>query len=39
MNRAPFRAWLATGPVGRLVGFTIDFARALKVHLAEKRQR
>lgn len=39
MRRAPFRAWLVTGPVGRLVGFLIDFARALRIHLAAKRRR
>ena len=29
MNRAPFRAWLVTGPVGRLVGFVLEFTKAL----------
>jgi len=38
LARAPFRAWLVTGPAGRLVGFLIDFARALRAHLAAKRQ-
>ncbi|MCB0831434.1 MAG: hypothetical protein KDB64_10950, partial [Solirubrobacterales bacterium] len=37
MKRAPFRAWLVTGPVGRLVGFFLDFARALRAHRAAKR--
>ncbi len=37
MKRAPFRAWLVTGPIGRLVGFTLDFAKALKAHYASKR--
>ncbi len=38
VRRAPFRAWLVTGPVGRLVGFLIDFARALRAHLAARRR-
>lgn len=38
MKRAPFRAWLVTGPVGRLVGFFLDFARALRAHRAAKRR-
>ena len=29
IERAPFRAWLVTGPVGRLTGFLIEFAAAL----------
>ena len=37
LRRAPVRVWLATGPAGRLVGFVIDFARALRIHLAAKR--
>lgn len=32
MKRAPIRAWLVTGPVGRFVGFILDFARALRAH-------
>lgn len=32
LKRAPFRAWLVTGPAGRLVGFILDFAKALKAH-------
>jgi len=27
--RARFRAWLVTGPIGRLAGFFLDFAREL----------
>lgn len=37
LERAPFRAWLVTGPVGRLVGFTLDFAKALRSHLKAKK--
>ncbi|MCB0856825.1 MAG: hypothetical protein KDB57_01750 [Solirubrobacterales bacterium] len=37
LKRAPFRAWLVTGPVGRLVGFIIDFARALRAHRKSRR--
>jgi len=29
VKRAPFRVWLVTGPVGRLAGFFLDFAKAL----------
>ena len=36
LKRAPFRAWLVTGPVGRLVGFTLDFGRALRIHYGYK---
>jgi hypothetical protein len=32
LERAHFRAWLVTGPVGRLTGFILDFAKALKAH-------
>lgn len=32
MERARFRAWLVTGPAGRLVGFILDFAKALRAH-------
>jgi len=32
MKRAPVRAWLVTGPVGRLTGFILDFVKALKAH-------
>ena len=39
MKRAPFRAWLVTGPLGRLVGFILDFARALKAHRRARRNR
>lgn len=38
MKRAPFRAWLVTGPVGRFVGFGLDFARAMRIHLAERHR-
>ncbi len=37
LKRAPFRAWLVTGPVGRLTGFVLDFAKALKAHRASRR--
>lgn len=39
LARAPFRAWLVTGPVGRLAGFILDFAKALKAHRQSKRRR
>ena len=39
MKRAPIRAWLVTGPVGRFVGFILDFARALRTHLKSQRNR
>ncbi|MBN8867610.1 MAG: hypothetical protein J0H98_08645 [Solirubrobacterales bacterium] len=40
LKRAPLRAWIVTGPVGRLVGFTLDFAKALKAHRrAQKENR
>jgi hypothetical protein len=29
MKRAPFRAWLVTGPLGRLTGFVLEFAAAM----------
>lgn len=29
MNRAPFRTWLVTGPAGRLIGFLLEFTKAL----------
>jgi hypothetical protein len=38
MKRAPVRAWLVTGPVGRLVGFVLDFVKALRAHRAAKRR-
>ena len=38
MKRAPFRAWLVTGPAGRFFGFLLDFSRALRAHLAERRR-
>jgi len=39
LKRAPFRAWLVTGPVGRLVGFTLDFYKALKAHRRASKDR
>jgi len=40
LKRAPFRAWLVTGPAGRLVGFALDFEKALRAHRkAKKAQR
>lgn len=39
MKRAPLRAWLVTGPIGRLVGFTLDFARELRAMWARRRRR
>ncbi len=33
------RAWLVTGPVGRGLAFTIDFAAALRSFLAGRRAR
>ena len=36
--RAPLRAWLVTGPVGRLVGFVIEFFRALWSMAADRRE-
>jgi hypothetical protein len=38
MKRAPLRAWLVTGPIGRLVGFILDFAKALRIHLRSRRR-
>ncbi len=38
MSRAPFRAWLVTGPVGRLVGFVFDFTKALVSLWASRRR-
>lgn len=29
MKRAPLRAWIVTGPVGRFTGFWLEFARAM----------
>lgn len=37
LERARFRAWLVTGPIGRLTGFVLDFYKALKAHRASKR--
>lgn len=39
LERAPFRAWLVTGPPGRLAGFILDFARALRAHHQARRER
>jgi hypothetical protein len=39
LARAPFRAWLVTGPVGRLTGFLIEFAAALFSLWRERRKR
>jgi hypothetical protein len=39
MKRAPFRAWLVTGPVGRLTGFVIEFAVAMRALRRERRAR
>jgi hypothetical protein len=39
IQRAPIRAWLVTGPPGRLVGFVIDFFRALAALAADRRKR
>ena len=39
MKRAPFRAWLVTGPIGLLVGFILDFAKALKAHRRAAREK
>ncbi len=39
IERAPVRAWLVTGPPGRLVGFVIDFFRALAALAADRRKR
>ena len=38
LKRARFRAWLVTGPVGRLTGFILDFAKALKAHNQARRE-
>jgi len=38
IRRARFRAWLVTGPVGRLVGFILDFAQALKAHRKARKE-
>jgi hypothetical protein len=37
IKRARFRAWLVTGPVGRLTGFVLDFAKALRAHRRAKK--
>ncbi len=39
LKRAPFRAWLVTGPVGRLAGFLIEFAVAMRTLRRERRAR
>jgi hypothetical protein len=38
LKRARFRAWLVTGPVGRLTGFILDFAKALRAHHRSRQQ-
>jgi hypothetical protein len=39
VRRAPLRAWLVTGPVGRLVGFVIEFVTALLSLARDRRSR
>lgn len=39
IDRAPLRAWLVTGPAGRLAGFVIEFFRALWALAADRRKR
>jgi hypothetical protein len=39
IRRAPFRAWLVTGPIGRLTGFLIEFVVAVWALAAEWRRR
>jgi hypothetical protein len=39
MKRAPLRAWLVTGPVGRLVGFVIEFGLAMRSLAVDRRRR
>jgi hypothetical protein len=39
LDRAPFRAWLVTGPIGRLTGFLIEFALALLALARDRRKR
>jgi len=39
LKRSPFRAWLVTGPIGRFVGFVLDFAKALKAHRRTQKER
>jgi len=39
VKRAPLRAWLVTGPVGRLTGFLIEFVLALLSLAADRRER
>lgn len=39
LRRAPLRAWLVTGPVGRLTGFLIEFANAVRALRRERRAR
>ncbi len=39
LKRAPFRAWLVTGPLGRLAGFILDFAKALRAHRRARKER
>jgi len=39
VKRTPFRAWLVTGPVGRFVGFFLDFGKAVWTLWKAKRQQ
>jgi hypothetical protein len=39
LKRAPFRAWLVTGPAGRFFGFLIEFAVAMRALRRERRAR
>ncbi|MEX0620546.1 MAG: hypothetical protein WD181_03105 [Solirubrobacterales bacterium] len=39
LKRAPFRAWLVTGPVGRLTGFLIELTVALRAVRRQRRER
>ena len=38
-SRLPLRVWLVTGPPGRLLGFWLDFAAALRQARKQGRQR
>jgi hypothetical protein len=37
-RRLPLRVWLVTGPPGRLLGFWLDFAAALRQARKQSRQ-
>jgi hypothetical protein len=39
LKRAPIRAWLVTGPVGRFVGFALDFLKAMWTLWKSRRQQ